>query len=33
LECLSWEHSREKLIEFYDNLMMQPCRRGKPMGK
>lgn len=29
LECLSWEHSKQKLIEFYDNLMQTPCRQGK----
>lgn len=33
LECLSWEHSRQKLIEFYDNLMAQPCRQGRTPTK
>jgi len=33
LECLSWEHSRGTLVEFYDKLMLQPCQRGKLAGK
>ncbi len=33
LECLSWEHSREKLVEFYDNLFATPSNRATSKTK
>ncbi len=33
LECLSWEHSREKLVEFYDNLFATSSKRTKSSVK
>ncbi|MFQ3611828.1 MAG: glycosyltransferase family 4 protein [Fimbriimonadales bacterium] len=33
LECLSWEHSREKLVEFYDNLFAKPSKHTMSKAK
>jgi len=33
LECLSWEHSKQKLVEFYDKLLQVACEENDVRSK